>query len=639
MRTSPVDPSQHPSLPTTSLLIEDEVVVVVDDDRMIREPLKTYLEKQGLAVLEASSAAELHSLLGTARVALIVLDIGLPDQDGLNLLPELMHRSPDLGAVMLTGVDDMNVALECMRKGADDFLTKPVQFHEIFITVRQVLEKRRLILENRKYHTDLENAHFRIQLLHQLSLKMNTAYLSTTELDDILQAILVGITAEEGLGFNRAFLAIFDEKNEALQGRMAIGASCREEAGAIWAEMSARHLGFLDIVHSLKDSCYTGDANVNRIVKSIRVPVTDSDHILIKAARERRSINVVSGKADDVHVAQDLINLLGEDTFIVLPLFSPGRSLGVIIADNFVTRAPISRNLISTLELFASQASLAIEHSHLYMNMQKKIVELEDLNNELEKNKDLLVEAERYSALGQMAAQLVHAIRNPITTIGGAARMLSKKVTDEEWLKFIRMMVKETARVESTLEDLFDFVKHVDFTKERAQLYPLIKKTVMLIQPTMLKQNIVWHLNLPEPEPEFEMDVRQIRQMLLHLVKNAVEAMPEGGDLTIAYTEENGWGQIFIADTGTGMGEENVERAHDPFFTTKTYGTGLGLTMVERIVEAHDGSFLLRTRETGGMEATVRLPLQSATNRADRDQSAVDVEAPSFNYTPSGNPP
>jgi signal transduction histidine kinase/FixJ family two-component response regulator len=608
MRESAFDFGQHVSLTSSSLLVNDEVIVVVDDDQMIRNPLRMFLEKQGLAVIEASSAAEFMRLLESHNIALVLLDIGLPDRDGVSLLPEIISKSPDLGVVMLTGVDDLQVALECMRKGADDFLAKPVQFREIYFTVRRVLEKRRLLFENRKYQADLENAQFRLQLLHQLTLKMNTAYLSTTELDEILQAILVGITAEEGLGFNRAFLIMFDEEGQTLKGRMAIGASSREEAGHIWAEMSAQQLSFLDIVKKLKLDCKTGDAEVNRICQAINVPVTDQEHVLNKSVSERTSINVINGKAE-VPVSSDLIRVLGEDSFVIIPLYSPGRSLGAIIADNFVTRKPINKNLITTLELFASQASLAIEHSHLYMDMQKKIGELEDLNNELDKSKDLLVEAERYSALGQMAAQLVHAIRNPITTIGGAARMLSKKVDDENWLKFIRMMVKETGRVESTLEDLFDFVKQTEFEKECAALYPLIRKTVMLLQQTMAKQGIICHVHLPDPDPCFEMDVKQIRQMLLHLVKNAVEAMPDGGTLEIRYKEEDGWGHITISDSGIGMGAENIARAHDPFFTTKTYGTGLGLTMVERIVQAHGGNFLLHTIDGNGMAATVMLPL------------------------------
>lgn len=600
--------SQNATLPIDSLLIDDEVIVVVDDDQTIREPVKEYFKGQGLVVLDAGSAGEFQRLLETKRVALVLLDIGLPDSDGLSLLSQITVRNPDLAVVMLSGVDDLNIALECIRKGADDYLSKPVSLQEIFFAVRKVLEKRRLLLENRQYQADLENAQFRIQLLHQLTLKMNTAYLSTVELDDILQAILVGITAEEGLCFNRAFLAIFDEEGRYLQGRLAIGASCREEAGLIWEEMRKKNLGFLDIVRELKSSCRSGDEQVNKIVRAINIPIADCEHILIKSAIERKSFNVTNGQAD-VPVFRELMDLLGEDTFVVVPLYSPSRSLGVIIADNFVTHQQINKSLISTLELFASQASLAIEHSHLYMSMQKKIHELEALTQELEKSKDLLIEAERYSALGQMAAQLVHAIRNPITTIGGAARMLSKKVDDEEWLKFISMMVKETARVESTLEDLFDFVTYTDHEKERASLYPLIRKTVMLLQPAMNKQNISFDLDLPEPEPEFEMDIQQMRQLLLHLVKNAVESMPDGGKLAISYTTRENRGQITISDTGMGMSNSSIERAKDPFFTTKTYGTGLGLTMVERIVKSHGGSLSLRQRQEGGMEVRIELPL------------------------------
>jgi signal transduction histidine kinase len=470
-----------------------------------------------------------------------------------------------------------------------------------------VLERRRLIFENLKYQQDLENANFRIQLVHQLSLKMNSVYLSTVELDEILQAILVGITAEEGLSFNRAFLAIFDEESMALQGRMAIGAQCREEAGRIWNEMREKKLNFLDIVQSIKESCMNGDTQVNELIKSLHVPVTDTEHILIKSAMERRSILVEQGRSE-VPVPADLLQLLGEDTFVVVPLYSPHRFLGVIIADNFVTRQPITTDHIRSLETFAGQASLAIEHSRLYMEMQNKIGELEDLTGELDKNKDMLVDAERYSALGLMSAQLVHVLRNPITSIGGAARILSKKIHDEKSLEFVKMIVNETTRLESTLQDLFGFVQQPAEEKKCVPLYPLIRKTVMLIQPALEKQSIEVNLDLPDPDPVLEIDVRQIRKMLLHLVKNGVEAMPDGGILTIGVQYKNSWITITIADTGMGLPESVKNKATDPFFTTKTYGTGLGLTFVEKIIEFHGGNFSLTKKLDGGMEARVSIP-------------------------------
>jgi len=599
--------SRHISMSSETLLEDGEIILIVDDDPQIRKPLREYLETQGHPVAEAGSAGELWKVLNSTEVALILLDIGLPDIDGLALLPDIVTNHPRIGIVMLTGMADLQVAIECIRKGADDYLSKPVQFQEILLVVRKVLERRRLIFENIKYQQDLENANFRIQLVHQLSLKMNSVYLSTVKLNEILQAILVGITAAEGLSFNRAFLAIFDEESKALEGRMAIGAHCREEAGRIWNELREKKLDFMDIVQNIRESCMNGDTEVNELIRSLNVPVTETGHILIKSAKERRSFLVEHGRSE-VEVPGALLELLGEDTFVVVPLYSPNRFLGVIIADNFVTRQPITTDHIRSLETFAGPASLAIEHSLLYAEMQNKIGELEDLTSELDKNKDMLVDAERFAALGQMSAQLVHVLRNPITSIGGAARILSKKIHDEKYLEFVKMIVDETTRLESTLQDLFDFVRQPVVKKECVPLHPLIKKTVMLLQPVVDKQSIKVKLDLPEPDPVLEIDVPQIRKMLLHLVKNSVEAMPGGGTLAISVRQKNKWTSITVADTGMGLPESAWDKAMAPFFTTKTYGTGLGLTFVERIVKSHGGNFILTRKEDGGMKARVSLP-------------------------------
>jgi len=117
------------SLASDRLLAGEEVIVIVDDDPAIREPLKYYLHNQGLAVQDAARAGDLFSILDRQRVALVLLDIGLPDADGLTLLPQVVSRHPDTAVIMLTGVVDLRVALECLRRGADDYISKPVQFH------------------------------------------------------------------------------------------------------------------------------------------------------------------------------------------------------------------------------------------------------------------------------------------------------------------------------------------------------------------------------------------------------------------------------------------------------------------------------------------------------------------------------
>jgi len=641
---------QHISLSLAQLLLGGEVIAVVDDDAAIREPLRIYFEEHGLAVVECAAAADLWLVLQTREVALVVLDIGLPDTDGLTLLPQIVDQYPDVAVVMLTGVADLQVAVSCMRLGATDYLSKPVQLEDIFHVAKKALEKRRLIFENRKYQEELEEAHFRIKLLHQLSMKMNTVYLSTVELGEILRAILVGITAKEGLGFNRAFLAMFDEDNRTLQGRLAIGPSCREEAARVWGEMESRDLSFLQIVNEFRQTCTEQDAAVNVIARALLIPASDTEHLLIRSVTNKRSFKVspennrrpvpldrrnLNGarqndaawfrerrardeEQEPLPVPEDLINLLGEDSFVVVPLYSPGRSFGVIIADNYVTRHPILDTHVNALELFASQASLAIEQSHLYNEMQKKIAELQAVNHELDRSKDLLVEAERYSALGHMAAQLVHIIRNPITSIGGISRILSKKTTDGEWLKYLNVIIHETERMESTMEDLFDFVAQEEIHEEDLPLCTVIKKTAMLLQSEMTRKRVVLVVDCPGPEPVVRGDMHQIRQAFLHLLKNAVEAMPDGGLLTAAVRSGEGAATVSVIDTGQGIPESYLAKAKDPFFTTKTYGTGMGLTLVDRVVAAHGGTFSLHSHTGGGLEARVVLPLPQSASHAEQ---------------------
>lgn len=589
------------------LLSSGEVILVVDDDLMIREPIRIFFEENGLAVQEALNGKECLEILASSQVALLILDIGLPDMTGQEILVQVKEKYPLLGIIMLTGIADLETALECIRGGADDFLAKPVRLNEIMRSATKTLEKRRLIIQNRQYQSDLENANFRIQLMHQLSLKMNSVYLNSSELDEILQAILVGITANEGLRFNRAFLAMVDSESQMLKGHLAIGPRCREEAWKVWSELQQKQLDFLGVINDVKQ-CGVGneDMGLNRLIKGLQIPLRESGHILIRAAMERRSITVVGGRYNG-DVLADMVDLLGTDDFVVVPLYSPQRALGVIIADNYVTRQPISESYVSALELFSSQASLVIEHTRLNMNMQKTIAQLEDVNRELDKNKDMLVEAERFSALGHMASQMLHTLRNPITSIGGVARIMAKKAQDQELSQYADLVYKEAGRLETTLSELFEFVTQAEIHPEPTLFYPLLHNALLLLQGETTKRHIVVEVVVPNPELTIEVDPLLIQKVLVHLIKNAIEAMADGGHLLIELIRKLDWLQIVVKDTGAGINDEQLRRAREPFYTTKTYGSGIGLTMVERIVTAHKGQFVIGRQEQG-TEAVVLLP-------------------------------
>jgi signal transduction histidine kinase len=436
---------------------------------------------------------------------------------------------------------------------------------------------------------------------------VNSGYLSEVELEAVLKTILIGITSEEGLAFNRAFLALFSEDGSTLNGELAIGPDDRADALSIWKEIKTENLDLQALFQKSSEDLKQTNGLVNKIVQTLEIPASQIDHPLIFSSTSRRSILVEHGRAD-VHIPEDLIATLNQDSFIIVPLFSPDRSLGVIIADNFITNKPIDDSDARALEMFAAQASLAIEHSRLYRDMQAKIEELELITEELEKNRDQLLESERFTVLGQMSAQLVHALRNPITSIGGTARLLGKRVSEQKNRRFLKVLTKESAKVESTLNDLFNFVSDTTLNKSEQPLFDIVKRAVMVFYAAMKNQDIIYRIESPAEDPLLHIDGDKVHQAFLHLIRNSIESMDAGGELVVSSEILDDEVAIMIRDTGTGLANGDSSRVTDPFYTTKTYGTGMGLTLVDQILKQHNATLSLSANEDQGTTARVSFP-------------------------------
>lgn len=595
----------------TALLEADEVVAIVDDSPEIALLFTHYLTDEGFNVVQAGSASEFQDILRYHNIALVLLDIGLPDKDGDKLLGELTVAYPDLGIIMITGTTDIDTALECLRQGADDYLTKPVAIKDFSRTILNTLKKRRLVINSRKFQRELESSNNRMKFLHQLNYKMNSAYLNARELRGILKAILVGITADEGLRFNRAFLALVNDKQE-LQGQIAIGPSSREKAGQIWESIKNEGIQLDDILSSNLGDHNSTDESANKIIQSLSVPVTDQTHILIHALKEKETVYVSHGQVEHDHdcdIPETLLGILDQSTFVVVPLFSPSRTFGVIIVDNYVTQAPITHADINDLEIFASQASLAIEHSYLYEAMANKISELELVTSELEKNKNLLLKAERSITINKISTQLLHALRNPVTSIGGTSRLLTKKSKDPYTTDFLKIITAESDKIEQTLEDLFSYTEEEKFRYSTHPLFSIIRETAFVFYSRFKEYGIEYRILLEGNGPGLNIDESKIRQVFSHLIRNSTDAMRhEGGILEIASFEDDDSVTISITDSGPGIEEDILPRVMEPFYTTKSYGNGMGLALVNQIVSGHKGQFSIENILPHGLRATVTIP-------------------------------
>jgi len=598
----------NPLPATRDLLYPNEVIAIVDDSPEIALLLETYLNRQDINVVTARNGDEFLQILHEQNVALVFLDIGLPGKNGIEILTELVPKHPDLGIIMVTGTTDVQTAVACIRQGADDYLTKPVSIEEFDHTLRHTLKKRRLAIENRMFQQELMSANFRMEFLHNLNFKMNSAYLNALELDSVLQTILVGITSEEGLRFNRAFLALFNDEGTTLGGKFGVGPSSREEAQHLWREIKEKNLDLPTMLDTIVENGINPDTHVNQLARQIQVDAGQTDHILIQCGRQRKAINVKNGEVDGISIPPEFCRMLDVNNFVVVPLFSPSRSLGVILADNYVTGAAITDEDITALEIFANEASLAIEHSHLYRDMNNKIEELEQITEELEENKDMLIEAERYSTIGFISAQLVHAIRNPLTSIGGTARLLLRKTTEKDTRKFLQIMAEETTRIEHTLNNIFQFSDDIVLEPEPTHIGALLRESLALFYTELRKNNIQIELDLQENHIILNLDAKKIRTAFTQLMRTIIATLPSGGKIIISLQQQDAGTMVRLYGVGRRSAAAATSQADAPSITAQTYGNGLALTVVEQILDLHKAEFTFRQPSQNEIEIILLFP-------------------------------
>lgn len=430
---------------------------------------------------------------------------------------------------------------------------------------------------------------------------------STTDLNVVLNVILAGATSHQGLGFNRAFLFLMDADRSFLEGRIAIGPANEKEAQKIWGEILGKNLSLRETLQSYTDIDKETDMHVNDIAKSIRIPLGDKNNILIKAVHSRESYNIKDAASNSC-VPKEFLNKLNCNEFAITPLVAEDIVLGVLLADNAITKKTIEERDIETLRAFAISASLAIEKSELYKKNEEKVLELDIAYRELKKNRDRLIRVEKLAAVGEMSATVAHGIRNPLVAIGGFARRLFKNENKEgKNKKYLRIIVEEIDRLEMILSELLSFIRPQKLRLEKISLNEVVEKSLQIFALEFKKKNVRLEKDF-NPVPKLEIDYGQFNRVLQNMFNNAMDAMPDGGSLKIVTGMKDSLIRLSISDTGIGIPEEDIENVFHPFFTSKSTGTGLGLAVCNQIISIHNGHISLSRNNGPGMTFNIYLP-------------------------------
>ncbi len=285
-------------------------------------------------------------------------------------------------------------------------------------------------------------------------------------------------------------------------------------------------------------------------------------------------------------------------------------------------RDAFSKEEVQLLAGLATQVAVTIENSELYRQMKEK---------------------DRLAALGEMAAGLAHEIRNPLGSIKASAQYLSETPEHpEDRDEFLDIIVDEVDRLNRVVGSFLDYARPGHTNPEPIYVNSAVELTLQFLRPECDSADVTLHVTMDPDLPKVRIDIEHLRQVLINLVQNAVQAMTGGGDIYVETRTQDGfrpggqarqWVQISVRDTGPGLAPGLLPNLFVPFVTTKQQGTGLGLAISQRIVSEAGGRIDVRSRETVGTTFVVLLPAAEAeldSFEAERgpDQSNASDGAP-----------
>lgn len=214
---------------------------------------------------------------------------------------------------------------------------------------------------------------------------------------------------------------------------------------------------------------------------------------------------------------------------------------------------------------------------------------------ERKKIQEQLARTERFATIGQMAAKVAHEIRNPLSSISLNAELLGDEIKKNSFDKkeansLLKSIMKEVDRLANLTNEYLQFSRMPDTTPEKHDIRKVITNLKLFLEKELISKNIELVLDIPKDPVVLIIDKDKIRQVLLNLVKNSIEALNSGGLIRISVNQNNIETQIVVSDNGNGIEKANQEKIFEPFYTTKEVGTGLGLAICKQVVEDHNGS-------------------------------------------------
>ena len=348
-------------------------------------------------------------------------------------------------------------------------------------------------------------------------------------------------------------------------------------------------------------------AEDSTLLQPLNIDQLPSDDVLRQAYETGSKITEM-----DLHQEANTSRKLAFDwlrSFVIIPLKIGNKVIGLLNVDSAVPNA-FGKLELQQLDIFANSASIAVNNAQLYQELEHSL--------QTEQSTRLqLIRADKLAGMGRMVASVAHELNNPLQTIKNCLFLIEQSFAEED-ADLLELALSEVERLTSIVNRLRDVYRPVDQSEfKQIALLPLFSDLEMLLETHLRRHSVQLALQKNGIEDILVRAIPdQLKQVFLNLSLNGIEAMqPDGGKLAISVQPDRAALRVGVlfSDTGPGIPEEDLKLIFDPFYTTKSAGMGLGLSICYDIVQNHNGLIEVKNNDAGGVTFTVWLPMQLET--------------------------
>jgi len=445
-----------------------------------------------------------------------------------------------------------------------------------------------------------------IKFLHELSTVLQTSM----ELDEVLSVAMTAITSGKGFGMNRAFLLMTDRDLDCLVGYLGVGPRNYEEAWHIWDEVDRSDFSLKELSRQFYKTRLSDEkTKFQDVLRQLTVSRKEEGNIFNRAIKERRPI-LIENASTNPDIDPQIAAALGVERFLIMPLISRNRGIGILLTDNFVTNKPISPRDIESLQTFAFPVAFAIERASLYEKLQVEIEKQIITNRKLQQQQELIVRMEKMAIVGKITSSIAHSIRNPLTMIGGYARYMLKSDNMEKKKEYLELILNEAKHLDEVLEEVISYSDSVHPVKDFWDLNQLAISVTAEIKERLAELHIAIDLNLTPDLPPIWLDYKKISYCLKTIINHIVESQLTVDRIEINTCPDEERILLCVSDNGVPLSAEMKNALMTPFMETETLGQGIGLPLCRIILERHGSSFTIEDRPGGGTRYCIILARQ-----------------------------